>query len=216
MIQEQILPSDAEVRDARPLAGDGFAITAALGFSAVYATVRYNVFKGVAWSDWPHYTGSKILALASLILIAVAVARLAARQARPIRRLMAVASGLAIAHALVSLGLLDPGYYESYFAGDRLTLTGGGSVMLGALAVALLQWGKGRRGSSTPDAAVKPLALLAFLSGLHAALPATANWFAPEKWPGGMPPITLISFLIGLAALGLAAHRLGRANRPRA
>ena len=30
-----------------------------LVLAAAYATVRYNIFKGVPWSDWPSYIADK-------------------------------------------------------------------------------------------------------------------------------------------------------------
>lgn len=190
--------------------GDGLVVTAVFAVSAAYATVRYNVFKGVPWSDWPHYVGNKILSLAALILIALAVFRLASRPARPIRTLMVIASALAIAHSFISLAMLQPAYYDKFFADGKLTLLAGASLMLASLAVALLQWGKGRRGSSAPGEAALPLGLLGFISGLHAALPSVPGWFEPATWPGGMPPITLISFIVGTLALAAAAKLVAR------
>ncbi len=210
MILQAIDTSEAEAAQARP--NDYKLIAAASLLSAAYATLRYNVFKGVPWSDWPHYIGNKILALTALILIAAAVLRLISPVRRPIRRLMAVASALALTHTLVSLGLFEPAYFDKFFDGDKLSLAAGWSLMLAALAMALLQWGKGRRGSSAPEASIVPLGVIAFISGLHAALPSAASWLDIASWPGHMPPITLISFAIGSAAL-IQAWRLKLGRR---
>lgn len=183
---------------------DHVVIGVALAVSAAYATVRYNVFKGVAWAEWPHYIGNKIIAVAALILFAVAVLRLVARRRRPIARVMAVASAFALTHTLVSLGLFRPVYYDKYFAGDGISLTGGISVLLGGGAMALLHWGKGRKGSSAPATAALPLGIIAFVTGLHAAAPSVPGWLDVQSWPGSLPPITLISFAIGSVALVLA------------
>jgi hypothetical protein len=43
--------------------------------SAIYATARYNVFKGVPWSDWPIYTLNKAFALSALLLLVSSVLR---------------------------------------------------------------------------------------------------------------------------------------------
>ena len=48
---------------------------AALLGSTLYATVRYNVVKGVPWSDWPAYTPNKALALAALVVLVLSVVR---------------------------------------------------------------------------------------------------------------------------------------------
>jgi hypothetical protein len=44
------------------------------------------------------------------------------------------------------------------------------------------------------------LALTGFLAGLHAALPALDSWVHPNLWPGYLPPMTLLSFLLGAFA----------------
>jgi hypothetical protein len=180
---------------------DGLIVGASLALAGVYATLRYNVFKGVPWSDWPHYIVNKVFAVASLLLFAAAVYRLVNGGREPIRRLMSTASGLAIAHTLISVGMFTPTYYEKFFAAGKLTAAAGASLTLAAIAVALLQWGKGRPGSAQPERAALLIAAIAFLSGVHAALPAVGTWLTPSQWPGRMPPLTLISFSVGLATL---------------
>lgn len=182
------------------LCGDRKVIASIVGISTLYATVRYNVFKGVPWSDWPHVIGNKILAIASLLLIATAVWRLRQRR-QPIRNLMGLGSALAVAHSLLSVALLDPIYFEKFYVAAKLSLPAGASLLAGSVAMALLLSGKGRPGSLAPRASGPELGLIAFLSGCHAALPSTAGWFDPFNWPGGMPPITLISFLVGTITL---------------
>ncbi len=170
------------------------------GISALYATVRYNVFKGVPWSDWPHVIGNKILAITSLLLIATAIWRLRHRR-QPIRNLIGLGSALAVAHSLLSVALLDPIYFEKFYVGVKLSPPAGASLLVGSVGMALLLLGKGRPGSSAPHASGLDLGLIAFLSGGHAALPSTAGWLYPLSWPGGMPPITLISFVVGTITL---------------
>lgn len=202
---------DAPAEDSAGYRSDDIRLIACtLLLSAAYATLRYNLFKGVPWSDWPDYIGNKAAALSSLVLITVAVFRLASRKPRPIARLMAAGSALALAHTLVSLALWQPAYFDKFFAGQKVSPAGGASLMFAALAMALLHWGKGRPGSSVPSRSARWLVAIALLSGLHAGIPSLATWFRPVAWPGGMPPITLLSFLIALAAAGSLA-RIGKA-----
>lgn len=189
------------VEDAR---ADWLAIAAAVILSASYATLRYNVFKRVPWSDWPHVIGNKILALASLLLIATAIWRLGGKRRKPIRTLMAVGSAMAVAHSLLSLAILDPGHLDKFYVGAKLTASAGASLLLGSLASGLLYRGGGTPGSSAPRASAPALGVIAFLSGCHAALPSASGWFDPARWPGAMPPITLISFLVGAGACLIA------------
>ncbi len=189
---------------------DAAIIAIAVALAGVYATLRYNVFKGVPWGDWPHFVGNKILAVAALILIVQSIWRLASRRVRPIRRLMATAGLLAMVHSLLSLGLLDPVYFEKFYGGRGFSLTGGLSLLLGSFATALLLRGHGARGTSAPVPASLLLGSTAALTTFHLALPATSSWLQPAAWPGGMPPLTLLSFAIGAAGVALAFRTWAR------
>ncbi len=180
-------------------AADHRIVGGSLALALGYATVRYNVFKHVPWADWPHYVVNKALALAGLILIALSVLRLA-RRGGTIRRLMAWAGGFTSAHVLLSLALLRPEYFDKLFVDGKLTAAAGWSMLLGAAAWAATEVGARRAHQWRPAVRGELLALIALVSGLHAALPSIGGWFAPATWPGGLPPITLISFAIGLIA----------------
>lgn len=168
-----------------------------------YATARYNVFKGVAWSEWPSYTLNKSLALAALALVVVAVFRTGRPGAGPVRPVMAAAGGFALAHVLLSLALLGPAYYAKFFDGQKLTAVAGAAIALGAASAVLFHVGRQEASGWSPVRRYDALAAVAFIAGTHAALPGFSGWFEPSTWPGGLPPITLVSFALGVAALGL-------------
>jgi hypothetical protein len=175
---------------------------AALG----YATLRYNVFKGVPWADWPSYTLNKALAFTSLILVAAAVFRMR-RPGLRTSAIMIAAGVLGLAHSLLSFALLTPLYYAKLFEAGKLTFAGGLSMTIGVAAAVVMDLGARRSALWTPGQRRTALALLAFAVGVHAALPNFAAWLTPNGWPGGMPPITLLSFLCGVAALTVRARR---------
>lgn len=181
-----------------------------LALATAYATVRYNVFKGVPWADWPAYTLNKAIAVASLLLLAVATIRLV-RKGSSIAVPMVWAGVLALIHSLLSFALFDPAYFPRLFEADKLTFLGGLSITLGAGLMAVMELGARRSVGWTPALRRKALAFTAFATGIHAALPALSTWIEPATWPGGLPPLTLISFLTGLAAL--VAWRFGRKLR---
>jgi hypothetical protein len=179
------------------------SLLALLG-SVIYATVRYNIFKGVPWSDWPTYTLNKAIALSALLLLVLSVTRKSAAEGRSNGPTLYLASVFASMHVVLSLTLLSPAYYESLFVQGKLSGAAGLSMLLGALAAAVMAVGKRMHGGQGSDGGVRTLAILAFVVGLHAMLQGFTGWFAPSKWPGMMPPITLISFLLGLAAAAMA------------
>ncbi len=195
--------------------------------SLAYAIVRYNVFKGVPWEQLPAYVVNKAAAVSAVTLLAGSY--LAGRgiplEARdPERRLVAKFLGLcgfwaAGLHAILSLALLSPAYYPKFFAGDKMTFAGELAMLAGALgllgmalpaasslpnmeeALGRRWWRRAQRGGY--------LALA--MAAAHTAAMGLPGWFRPGEWPGGLPPITLIGFLI--AALPLAA-RLRRGSGP--
>ena len=171
---------------------------------AIYATLRYNVFKGVAWSEWPVYVLNKVFALSSLLLLMIQILRLRRNQGDPKPSLLTAAWALMLLHAGLSLVILEPAYYIKYFSGSKLTLAAGWSMMLGvAAAVGLHVYSRFCERAGAGRLILK-LGGFAFVAGLHAALLGYAGWFQPATWPGHMIPITLISFVSGLVALSAA------------
>jgi len=182
------------------------ALLALLG-SAMYATARYNIFKGVPWDDWPIYTLNKAFALSALVLLVLSVMRKWSAQGSSNARTLHMASVFGSVHVILSLILLSPAYYERLFVQGKLTALAGLSMALGAVAAAGMLVGKRMRGDRDTGEGLRSLAILAFAIGLHAMLQGFAGWFVPSKWPGMLPPMTLISFLLGSAAMAIALRR---------
>lgn len=196
---------------ARADKGSARLIAAASFVALTYATVRYNVFKGVPWSDWPAYTVNKAMAFASLILIVATVIRI--RRGLPTASVMAAAGALGLVHSLLSFALLNPLYYPKLYQDGKLTAVAAIAMTLGAMATAAMDVGARRAHAWRPLHRHAALALVALAVGLHAALPAAKSWLAIDTWPGGMPPITLLSFLAGVLALGVWVRTLVKKRR---
>jgi hypothetical protein len=174
-------------------------VVAALLGSLAYATLRYNVFKGVPWSQWPVYVVNKAFALGALILV-VWVLVLRVRKRPSDDSLRTWTTGCMIAHVALSLAILTPAYYPKYFDGATFTTAAGSSWLLGTAAAAWL-FLRLRRCEPGPGQDGLGLGLVGLVVGIHAAVLGFAGWFQPGTWPGHMVPITLISFLLGVAAL---------------
>ncbi|HPD16393.1 MAG TPA: hypothetical protein PLE19_15680 [Planctomycetota bacterium] len=171
----------------------------------------YNILKGVAWSEWPVYVMSKALALSALVLLTIAVVR-RARQRTDGRGLLTWSWLFLLMHAALSLMILSAAYYPSYFEGAKLTLSAGLSMLVGAGALAALN--KLARTCEAVDSSrwVVALGAVGFAVGVHAGLLGYGGWFQPQKWPGYLVPITLLSFLAGVVCLA-AAIRVWRSAR---
>jgi len=172
--------------------------------SLVYATVRYNVSKGVPWADWPVYVVNKAVGLCALALLAASV--LAMLKGRPARRLLAWAGGAVLLHVAASLAILNPVYFPKFFRASKLTVVAGASLMIGAAAAVGMEVGARKAAGMSSKSRVWAIAAIAFASGVHAGMTGVPGWFAPADWPGRLPPITLISFLLGSVAI-LSAWR---------
>lgn len=172
--------------------------------SAIYATARYNIFKGVPWSDWPTYVMNKAFALSALLLLAITVIRQRLTRGYSAAQTMYMAGVFAALHVVLSLTVLTPAYYEKFFWQGKLTAAAGWSMAFGAIAAVLMAFNTRAYGDQRPNGKAKKVAILAVLIGLHAMLQGFAGWLAPAQWPGMMPPITLISFLLALATAAIA------------
>jgi len=210
------LPEDG-TSPAEPTAssGDHLVALSVLGGAAVYATVRYNLFKGVPWSDWPGYIADKALAVAGLLLLALAVWR-RVRGSGGSRTLMAWAGVLVIGHALLSLALFPGGHFPKLLSEGKITPIGGLSLLTGALAVGLLELGARQAPNWTPSGTRTGLAALLVLGAVHTAAPGLAGWFEPGTWPGGLPPLTVIAAVPALAVAVLAMKSFQTAGRGKA
>jgi hypothetical protein len=192
-------------------------------FAEAYALVRYAVFKGVSLNNWPLYLNNKALSLAGLTLIAASLALRrtssengSASNGRPPGVLLArVGFALIGLHVLMSLPLLGPGYFPQFFAGDKMNLTGELSLFFGVWSfgccvgvAGLTLSGTVSKPSSARRSLIQRLALAALATAAgHVLVMGAAGWITPAKWPGGMPPITLLAFLAAVIPLLLWSRR---------
>lgn len=183
---------------------DSIIATTVFTVSIAYATIRYNIFKGVPWTDWPIYVLNKAFAVSSLALLVINVFRYRFIQNRSNAKIFKFAMFLGFLHILISFALLNPIYYDKYFLNGKLSFLGGISILLGVIATALIfNKGFSKELNNNRNAKIWVLSFLAFIIGSHAAVTGFQGWFIASAWPGYLPPITLISFLIGLFALVL-------------
>lgn len=209
------------------------SLFAALVAAAVgYAALRYNVFAGVPWRDFPLFVSNKGLSLASVVLIGAAYLVNRRRDEEPrgnqSRRALARAAGLsgfalAVIHVLVSFVVLGPSAYPRLFDGPGLSAAGWTCLFFGTLATPLFaipaiysfpqlvpklgphHW---KRAQQLGYAGLALTAVHVLSIGAH-------NWAAVSSWPGGMPPISLLSFVACVVPLGVKALSMASAYRAR-
>ncbi len=188
--------------------------------TGAYATTRYVVFGPWTVAHIPLYVLNKAFAWSALLLLALALALGPLVRLWPTRwrqhlwrrrywGLMGFA--LATLHIVVSLAILNYGYYRQMFRqAFEFTALAECAMLAGALAwFALLA----PVAASLPGAqaalsvrywqAAQRVGLLALvLGGLHLGY-GVPGWFTPALWHGGLPPITLWSACAVVIALGL-------------
>ena len=177
-----------------------------LAITCLYAVLRYNVFGGVPWSSLPVFVLNKSISLSSLCLLAAAYVYRDKHQARDAG---VIGFTLMLLHVVLSLAILNRTYYPKLFAGDRLSLAGEICIVAGSIAAVLLmrpftatlpgmrtELGDSRwlRWQRTGYAA---LALVA----LHCTMLGAGGWITPSTWPGGLPPISMISLIVAAVPL---------------
>lgn len=187
---------------------DGKLIAGVLAASLGYAVVRYNVFGGVSADQLPVFVTNKAISVGSLVLLGVS--RVVIDKPRR-KHLGLIGLALALLHVMLSLLVLQPTYLAKlYLADGKMQWFGELSMLTGAIATVLLLWlayatttrplPDQRPGSSLlPSVGRIVLALVA----VHNLLLGASVWMNPAGWPGGLPPITLLSFVIatGLCVL---------------
>ena len=185
----------------------------------LYAAIRYNIIKGVAWEHFPLFISNKAIALASVAFIALSymlgpLARFWPQTMVPLlpaRKFFGLLGfGLGAVHGLMSLLLFTPANYPKFFLADgTLNVTGELSMVFGIFslliftAVAL---------TSLPSIAaslkvdqwqfVQRLGYAGLtLVLLHVITMGLEGWLKPATWPGRLLPISLVAAIIIAAAL---------------
>jgi hypothetical protein len=190
---------------------DATLVAVIFGVSVAYAVVRYNVFKGVSYEQMPLYVTNKAVAVTSLVLLGVA--RLVADKRR--RKGLGIAAAvLAGVHVLISYVVMQPAYLDQlYLPSGTLRWNGEVSMLAGALAAVPIAWlvhaTAARPLEVQVDRSLLPglgRAALALVA-LHALFMGYAGWLDVASWPGMMPPLTLLSFLVALACLSWPRRR---------
>lgn len=195
-------------------------LSSTLLFFTLYAVLRYIVFKGVDPAHFPSYIVNKILSISGLFFLAVSYAsgkvkafklKDESKQIQFVKFSGLAGFSLSAMHAFISLTLISPAYYPKFYSGDMMNMTGELTMVMGVFslycfaipaittipfmqeAVGIRKWQQGQR--------MGYLGL--FTALLHVAVMGFAGWIEIEKWPGHMPPISLLGAIVVLVPLFL-------------
>jgi hypothetical protein len=192
-------------------------IVAVLLVTSVYAVVRYCVFGGVSWEQVPVFVLNKAVSWGAVVFLFFAAYAFLKGRRDEGRGWGRASLHAAVVHVLLSLVVVSREYFGKLYGvgegGQRLSVWGELHFLFGVLAIYLFVLlvrydarGNGERLSLKRWASVCVLLHVVFLGvpGL--------GWLRVGTWPGGMPPISLISagFVVGaLVCYGLAGGHKG-------
>ena len=183
--------------------------------SLLYAVIRYNIAGDVPWSQFPVFIVNKATACSGVILLGLAGLNDSAEKRHRIGLFASACLGL---HCLLSLMLLTPANFEGKFfqADNTFTTIGGLALFCGALGI-LGQAVLWRRSMNTaPNSGPSLITglgrILLLLAAAHVTLIGFRTWTQWSHWPGYLPPITLLIFIIAIS-FAIANHRKKRSTR---
>lgn len=204
----------------------GTLISVILVFGLAYAVVRYHIVGPVPWKDLPFFILNKGISLSAFIMLAcnfgfgplrnigvsIPGGWLNARKALGMTGFL-----LVLIHALMSFMLFTPAVYAKLFESDgTLTLLAGLSMLGGVFGFVVL-WAYNL---SFQTFLREDQAFIAFitsrrfllaamlLTGAHLFFMGFEGWLKPAGWHGGLPPISLVAFVVFVVAY--VANLLGR------
>ncbi len=166
-----------------------------------YAIIRYNVFGNVPWDQLPLFILNKVLSFSGLILISL---NLTIRLFPGLKNSKQILGNTGFAfifiHVLLSLILMSPVNFSKLYSESGLFTTFGGiSLASGAIAFTFLMIYIVFRDNKSFEIIFQTrgiMILSMLLTLIHLFFLGYNGWTTPQKWQGGMPPITLLSFVI--------------------
>jgi hypothetical protein len=183
-----------------------------------YAVLRYHIMGPVPWKDFPFYIMNKAIALCAFIVLSfcfsinpvqklgITISENCLNARRP---LGALGGFLMFIHALMSFLLFNKANYAKFFEQNgSLTLFAGismfgGVLLFSFLFVYSLSFSVFLKNESLLSSFFKSRVFLFFLmvfSLLHLFFMGINGWIRVDHWHGGLPPISLIGFILLLCS----------------
>ena len=194
--------------------------------SVGYAMFRYNIVGNVSWKDFPIFILNKGFSLASLILLVLNFSLTPLKNLGvsisdnilDARKSLGIAGfSYAFVHLIMSISILAPAYFPVFFVEEGTLSVRGGLCLLGGIVSFIFLWvyyrsfkltTKKTRKISVLITSRKGVLYTMFFIGIHLFFLGYTGWITHQAWPGGLPPISLLSFIIFL--LGFLINLIGR------
>lgn len=185
-------------------------VTVTAFFSISYAILRYNIFGQIPWKDLPFYVMNKAVSLTAIILYTISPISKFLNKNRtqiPEKRIdtnntiEGISFSLIIVHVFLSLMLFKPEIFAKFFEKNgTVNLLGGISMITGIISFVLFcgiklnSLSNIKRNNILYFSKFSLNVIMVFIMA-HLFFMGYKGWITPEKWQGGMPPISLIAFV---------------------
>lgn len=171
--------------------------------STFYAVLRYHFFGDVSLHHLPLFILNKGISFGGLLVLVLSRFETSPEKRR---QLGLIALGLIVVHVVLSLPVLTPAYLGKLFLPNgRMTVYGELAVISGLTGLSFLLW------MFAATVAKRPMPRFAgrlalWFTIIHVTSIGWQSWIKPAAWPGGLLPITLLSFLGALVGALLPAR----------
>jgi len=194
--------------------------------STLYAVFRYNILGSVPIKDIPLFVFNKGISLSSLVLLTASFSispltnlglKIPSYYVNSRHVYGMIGFILTLIHVFMSLILFNPVMYAKFFLENgSLTFTGGLSILGGILSIAILwfyNWNSQHQLKESKlfnqfTTSRKLILTTLFFVAVHLFFMGYKNWISPSTWQGGLPPISLISFVV--FSIGFTINIFGR------
>ncbi len=167
--------------------------------TTIYALVRYTIYGPVSVVHIPIYLLNKSIALATVCCLLFVVVSLC-KQAQQQVKFWGIASfHLASIHVVMSTTILSSDYFPAFFNNNQMNFMGELTVLFGILSGYALWFARHPKSTSVQPKVFQCIASVFILGHLFSI--GYSVWFNIGRWHGGLPPISLISFIIVMTSL---------------
>jgi DMSO/TMAO reductase YedYZ heme-binding membrane subunit len=194
-------------------------------FSLLYSIVRYHIYGGVPWKEFPIFIMNKVVSLNGIILLIITFSitplknlgvKVPANWLKSRKALGMTGFIFVFIHMVMSFLLFSPAYYSKFFEDSgRMTLNSSLSMLFGVLAFIVLWfynlsfYKQGKDKEITRIIKSRNFLLLVMpFTALHLFFMGYKGWGNPSGWHAGIPPISLVAFIF--FTVGYLINILGR------
>jgi len=161
------------------------------------------VYGNIPWDQLPLFILNKVLSFSGLLLLTLNLTVRFFPYLKNSKQTLGIIGFIFIfIHILLSLILMSPvNYSKLYSDSGSFSAFGGISLTSGAIAFTFLLiyiFYENNKPFQTIFQKRGITAISSLLPLIHLSFLGFSGWITPQKWQGGMPPITLLSFIFYL------------------